>query len=181
MTENICLVLKTSDINSNDGQATYFNATVSNEKGKIFDNRTGYTWYNVNMKNLLGDWYNKYDKFNICLVSVNQSYQAAQYTNNVLQYSSNYVVSVKMSGLQWLSSYDQASKNNTDIQIVGVRNFNESNNVIGNNYITFLKGSQITNITINLHSLTGDASLVSAQASTFGHMTFLFNITPIKD
>jgi hypothetical protein len=133
------------------------------------------------MKNLLGDWYNKYDKFNICLVSVNQSYQAAQYTNNILQYSSNYVVSVKMSGLQWLSSYDQASKNNTGIQIVGVRNFNESNNVIGNNYITFLKGSQITNITINLHSLTGDASLVSAQASTFGHMTFLFNITPIKD
>jgi hypothetical protein len=35
-----------------------------------------------------------------------------------------------MSGLQWLSSYDQASKNNTDVQIVGVRNFNESNNVI---------------------------------------------------
>jgi len=174
-------VLKTSDINSSDAQADYQYTTISNQKGKIFDNRTGYTWYNVNIKNLLGDWYNKYDKFNICLVSVNQSYQAAQYTNNVLQYSSNYVVSVKMSGLQWLSSYDQASKNNTDIQIVGVRNFNESNNVIGTNNITFLKGSQITNITINLHSLTGDASLVSAQASTFGHMTFLFNITPIKD
>ena len=151
------------------------------QKGKIFDNRTGYTWYNVNMKNLLGDWYNKYDKFNICLVSVNQSYQAAQYTNNVLQYSSNYVVSVKMSGLQWLSSYDQVSKNNTDIQIVGVRNFNESNNVIGTNNITFLKGSQITNITINLHSLTGDTALVSNANSTFGHMVFLFSISPVKD
>jgi hypothetical protein len=181
MTENICFVLKTSDINSVDTQATYYNQTVSNEKGKIFDNRTGYTWYNVNMKNLLGDWYNKYDKFNICLVSVTQSYQAAQTTNNVLQLSTNYVVSVKMSGLQWLSSYDQASKNNTDVQIVGVRNFNESNNVMRNNYITFYKGSQFTNITINLHSLTGDASLVSAQANVFGHMIFLFNITPIKD
>ena len=181
MTESISLALKTFDINSSDGQADYYNVTVTTNKGKVFNSRTGYTWNNVNIRNLLGDWYNKYDKFNICLVSVNQSYQAAQYTNNILQYSSNYVVSVKMSGLQWLSSYDQATKNNTNIQIVGVRNFNESNNVIGNNYITFLKGSQITNITISLHSLTGDASLVSAQASTFGHMTFLFNITPIKD
>ena len=181
MTENICFVLKTSDINSVDTQATYYNATVSNEKGKIFDNRTGYTWYNVNMKNLLGDWYNKYDKFNICLVSLTQSYQANQYTANVLNSSANYVVSVKMSGLQWLSSYDQASKNNTDVQIVGVRNFNESNNVMRNNYITFRKGSQITNITINLHSLTGDASSVANANSIFGHMTFLFNITPIKD
>ena len=181
MTENICFVLKTSDINTADTQVTYYNQTVSNEKGKIFNSRTGYTWYNVNMKNLLGDWYNKYDKFNICLVSLTQSYQAAQVAANVLTLSTNNVVSIKMSGLQWLSSYDQASRNNTDSVTVGVKNFNINNDLPSGNYITFSKGSQITNITINLHSLTGDASLVDSQASTFGHMVFLFNITPIKD
>ena len=100
--------------------------------------------------------------------------------NNILQLSTNNVVSIKMSGLQWLSSYDQATGNNIDSVVVGLRNFNDNNNNIPqNNYITFLKGSQIVNITINLHSLSNDGPLVSNQNSVFGHMVFLFNITPI--
>ena len=175
MTENICLVLKTSDINAADTQATYYNATVSNEKGKIFDNRTGYTWYNVNMKNLLGDWYNKYDKFNICLVSVTQSYQSTQ-PIGVCN-----VVAVKMSGLQWLSSYDQATGNDTGSVLIGVRNFNQNDDFSSANFITFRKGQQITNITIKLDCLQNDKTVVPNSASTFGHMIFLFNITPVKD
>ena len=74
MTESISLCLKTFDINASDAQADYFNQTVTTTKGKIFDSRTGYTWNNVNLKNLLSDeWYNKYDKFNICLVSLTHS------------------------------------------------------------------------------------------------------------
>jgi hypothetical protein len=175
MTENICFVLKTSDINSVDTQATYYNQTVSNEKGKIFDNRTGYTWYNVNMKNLLGDWYNKYDKFNICLVSVTQSYQSTQ-PIGVCN-----VVAVKMSGLQWLSSYDQATGNDTGSVLIGVRNFNQNDDFSSANFITFRKGQQITNITIKLDCLQNDKTVVPNSAATFGHMIFLFNITPVKD
>ena len=58
MTESICLALKTSDINSSDGQADYYNITVTTIKGTVFNSRTGYTWNNVNMRILLGDWYN---------------------------------------------------------------------------------------------------------------------------
>ena len=105
MTKSISLALKTFDINSSDGQADYYNVTVTTNKGKVFNSRTGYTWNNVNIRNLLGDWYNKYDKFNICLVSVTQSYQATQGIGVCN------VVAIKMSGLQWLSSYDQASGN----------------------------------------------------------------------
>ena len=54
MTESICLALKTVDINSSDAQAEYYNIIVTTNTGKVFDNRTGYTWNNVNMKNLLG-------------------------------------------------------------------------------------------------------------------------------
>ena len=182
MTESISLALKTFDINASDTQADYYNTVVTTTKGKIFNNRTGYTWYNVNLKNLLSDeWYNKYDKFNICLVKAAQSYQAGQAVNNILQLSTNNVVSIKMSGLQWLSSYDQSTGNNTGSVIVGVRNFNTYDDLSNNNYITFRKGQQITNITINLHSLTGDTTLVSNANSTFGHMVFLFSISPVKD
>jgi len=176
MTESICLALKTFDINSSDTQAEYFDTIVTTNKGKIFDDRTGYTWNNVNIKNLLGDWYNKYDTFNICLVSVAQSYQpthAVEACN---------VVTIKMSGLQWLSSYDQASGNNTGSVVIGVRNFNQDNDDFSStSFITFRKGQQITNITIKLDCLQNDDTLVPDSDSTFGHVIFLFNITPVKD
>jgi len=176
MTESICLALKTFDINSSDTQADYYDTIVTTNKGKVFDDRTGYTWNNVNIKNLLGDWYNKYDTFNICLVSVAQSYQpthAVEACN---------VVTIKMSGLQWLSSYDQASGNNTGSVVIGVRNFNQDNDDFSSgSFITFRKGQQITNITIKLDCLQNDDTLVPDSDSTFGHMIFLFNITPVKD
>ena len=175
MTESISLALKTVDINSSDAQAEYYNIIVTTNTGKVFDNRTGYTWNNVNMKNLLGDWYNKYDKFNICLVSVTQSYQSTQ-PIGVCN-----VVAVKMSGLQWLSSYDQATGNDTGSVLIGVRNFNQNDDFSSANFITFRKGQQITNITIKLDCLQNDKTVVPNSASTFGHMIFLFNITPVKD
>ena len=176
MTESICLTLKTYDINSSDLQVDYYNLTVTTDKGKVFNSRTGYTWNNVNLKNLLSDeWYNKYDKFNICLVSLTQSYLANQ------PIAACNVVSIKMSGLQWLSSYDQATGNDTGTVVVGVRNFNQNDDLSNTNYITFRKGQQITNITINLDSLQTDKNLVPSAAATFGHMVFLFNITPVKD
>jgi hypothetical protein len=175
MTESICLALKTFDINSSDAQAEYYNIIVTTNTGKVFDNRTGYTWNNVNMKNLLGDWYNKYDKFNICLVSVTQSYQSTQ-PIGVCN-----VVAVKMSGLQWLSSYDQATGNDTGSVLIGVRNFNQNDDLSNTNCITFRKGQQITNITINLDCLQNDNTLVPNVQSTFGHMIFLFTISPVKD
>ena len=176
MTESICLVLKTFDINASDVQTNYYNTIVTTDKGKIFNSRTGYTWNNVNLKNLLGDeWYNKYDKFNICLVSLTQSYLANQ------PIAACNVVSVKMSGLQWLSSYDQSTGNDTGSVVVGVRNFNQNDDLSNTNYITFRKGQQITNITINLDCLQNDNTLVPNVQSTFGHMIFLFTISPVKD
>ena len=175
MTESISLALKTFDINSSDGQADYYNVTVTTNKGKVFNSRTGYTWNNVNIRNLLGDWYNKYDKFNICLVSVTQSYQATQGIGVCN------VVAIKMSGLQWLSSYDQASGNDTGSVVIGVKNFNQNDDLSNTNYITFRKGQQITNITINLDCLQNDNTLVPNVQSTFGHMIFLFTISPVKD
>lgn len=176
MTESISLALKTFDINASDTQADYYNQTVTTTKGKIFNNRSGYTWNNVNLKNLLSDeWYNKYDKFNIRLISATQSYFSTQLTETCN------VVSIKMSGLQWLSSYDQSTGNDTGSIILGVRNFNTYDDLSNTNDITFRKGQQITNITINLDSISTDKPAIPDADSVFGHMVFLFSISPIKD
>ena len=177
--QNIVLTLKTSDINLSDTQADYLNAVVTST-GSITNRKKTFTWYNVNLKNLLGEWYNNYDAFNICLVAISQSYQANQYIvgNGSTVLESN-VVMVKMSGLQWLSSYDQKTGTNTGTVVVGLRNFNEYH-LAKNNYVTFLKGAQITNITISLDNIGTDTPTNIFQNGIFGNMVFSFNITPIE-
>ena len=177
--QNIVLTLKTSDINLSDIQATYLNDVVTS-KGSIKNGKKTFTWNNVNMKNLLGEWYNNYDSFNICLVCISQSYQAAQYGATIGGgVNKDNVVMVKMSGLQWLSSYDQKTGTNTGIVVVGLRNFNEYH-LTKNNYVTFLKGAQITNITISLDNVGTDAPTAIFQNGIFGNMVFSFNITPVE-
>jgi len=175
MTESISLCLKTFDINASDAQADYFNQTVTTTKGRISNNRSTYTWFNVNLRNLLSDeWYNKYDKFNISLVSATQSYFN-------LGIDTSNVVSIKMSGLQWLSSYDQSTGNDTGSVIIGLKDFNTFDNVTNTSINTFRKGQQITNITINLDSISTDKPAIPDALSVFGHMVFLFSISPVKD
>ena len=53
MAESIVLALKTFDMNASDLQVDYYNTVVTTDKGKVFNSRTGYTWNNVNLKNLL--------------------------------------------------------------------------------------------------------------------------------
>lgn len=177
--QNIVLTLKTSDINLSDTQTDYYNTSVVTSAGSITNSKKTFTWNNVNMKNLLGEWYNTYDAFNICLVVMNQSWQSNQYTNNNGYYRDN-VLMVKMSGLQWLSSYDQKTGTNTGSIVVSLRNFNEYN-LTKNNYITFLKGNPITNITISLDNLSTDAPFTSNSSNyVFGNLVFTFNITPVE-
>ena len=76
--QNIVLTLKTSDINLSDTQANYYNIDVFTSTGSITNSKKTFTWYNVNLKNLLGEWYNNYDAFNICLVAISQSFQSTQ-------------------------------------------------------------------------------------------------------
>jgi hypothetical protein len=122
----------------------------------------------------LGEWYNNYDAFNICLVAISQSFQSTQ--TAIIK---DNVVMLKMSGLQWLSSYDQKTGTNTNINVVALRNFNEYH-LTKNNYITFLKGNPITNITLSLDNVSTDAPFTTNSNAVFGNMVFSFNITPAR-
>lgn len=171
---NIRLTLKSSDINLSNAQASYYNTPVVTSTGSITNSKKTFTWYNVNMKNLLGEWYNNYDAFNICLVDINQSYQSLQGAVSI-----DHQVIIKMSGLQWLSSYDQKTGTNTGIVVVAIRDFNEYHTT-KNTYVTFLKGNPITNITLSLDNLSTDAPLTTDQNSVFGNLIFSFNIMPVE-
>ena len=70
--ETACLILNTFDITSNITAATFYNLTVDNQYGTIANNRCNLTWKNVNMRQVLGPMYDKYETFNLYLYQISQ-------------------------------------------------------------------------------------------------------------
>jgi hypothetical protein len=182
MTENISLCLKTTQINASSTFADYLGTTVSTSTGQVTNNRTSYTWYNVNLRTLLDPIYNKYNKFNISLNNVITSTQgSATSTANDRQ------IQVKMSGLMWLSSYNQSSQKNDQNKVIKLMQFQRTNNSCDSfhfteQYHTFLKGSDVVNITINLHNVDTDSYTTTVTAGElFGHFIFNFNIQGVPE
>ena len=182
MTENISLCLKTTQINASDDFDIYLGTTISTSTGQVANNRTSYTWYNVNLRNLLDPIYAKYNKFNISLNSVITSIQGtlpSAVNDRSLQ--------VKMSGLMWLSSYNQAYQRNDPNKVIKLILFNKAANLADcfqftEQYHTFLKGSDTVNITINLHNVDTDTYTDTIEAQELlPHMIFNFNIQGVPE
>ena len=181
MTESINFVLKTTTISSSLFASDFYNKTVDNVNGTIF-NMTNFTWKNVNLRNLLSDLYDKYDSFNIQLISVTHSPRGGTASSN-----SNVLVQIKMSGLPWYTSYDQSTKMNTGTinlatcKFLTTASVGDSIQFNNNIYYTFNKLYDTTNINIQLHQLDTDALIVyTSNAMVPMHYIFQFSITGCK-
>ena len=76
--ESILFSLKTTSINLSSVYNDYFDTTVSTPNGIVSNNRCSFTWYNINIRNIIGNTiYEKYDRFNITLNSVIMSSQGS--------------------------------------------------------------------------------------------------------
>ena len=95
------LVLKTSDLTVNSTTAI----------GQCDQFRQNFTWFNINLRALLGDLYNQYDYFNLLLISVSSSVITAAANQGS---ADDRLVYVKISGLPFINqSYNQPTGNNT--------------------------------------------------------------------
>ena len=178
MSESINFVLKSTDINSDNTAATYYGLTYTNNIGSVAQNRNSITWNNVNLRMLLGEMYDRYDKFNISL-----NFIAGSRTGSVVEDApDNRNVSVRMRGLNFTSSYSQASGNNNNsivlstIQIPLTNNTAWVNNYFTQQYFTFQKQETAT-ITIDLISVLTDTFPTPTQSTKLiGHLLYSFNI-----
>ena len=125
---------------------------------------------NINMKLLLGSLVEKYTRFNISLKTV-----SCQLGIN----GPPAMVNIKISGLNFISSYDIIGKNNGLVS-AGIINTAATNvpsvMVVYDIYNTFIYSDEIISLTIKMNTLsTNDLS-----ASQYGVFTFLFVITPVE-
>ena len=177
MSESINFVLKTTDISSDNNTATYYGLTVTNNIGSVGKNRTSLTWNNVNLRMLLGEMYDRYDKFNISLNFVAGTKMG---TANETNFDTR-LLNVRLRGLNFTSSYNQPTGNNNNSIILTSMQLPTTplpwaNNYITQQYFTFQKQESAT-ITIDLISVVTDAnSIPTTDTTMIGHTIYGFNI-----
>ena len=164
------LVLQTADLTPNSttnvGTADQFN--------------TSWTWSNLNLRTLLGDMYDKYDRFALVPIKVH----SGNVTNTAFGNSENdRVVSINISGLPFSNNvYDTALKTNSNhitFQTLHINNTASTNSSVnGGAFLTFTKNQELLNLNIYYKRLiknAGNYDIVNG-VSAFPDAIFIFNI-----
>jgi hypothetical protein len=164
--QSVLLVLKTSDLISGVSK----NSTNANM-----------TWNNINLRHLLGDMWDKYENFNLQLVSINSGNQG-----NVISLPGGLFnsLNINISGFDF-TAYDTGRKLITqNVIIAGYMDvLTRRLQIQGNTNIrTFNKSSEIINInifyTINNSSYTNQTLMTFLQGfAGFYDQVFIFRIT----
>ena len=181
--ETATLILNTYNISQAvSTPSTFYNKTVDNQYGTITNNRCTLTWKNINMKQVLGEIYNKYETFNLKL------YQMAQTTTMINSGSAisnqSSLVDVRISGLPFINDgYNIASRNNSSglyLTSLLLTIFNYLSTGIVTTYnpicLTFGKCENV-DITIDMKRTKDQIYPVIEQADTaLGQFIFTFKI-----
>lgn len=183
--ESVDLTLKSYDINSSDTVADYYGLTVATATGKVAQNRSSLTWYNINMRALLGELYDRYEKFNISLSWCAGAKTGA--TAETAALSDNRIFQIQLTGLPFTSSYNYSSNGNSGSVIMSVIQVPLTvtttwvNNAINSPPFVFTKTEYAT-ISIDLLNISTNTYYApSTNAKMIGHTIFSFNITGVED
>ena len=123
------------------------NVDTSNKYGTISLQRDDITWYNISLKTILGTMYEKYNKFNIKLSSINQAASVSPSADDI-----DLNLQLNIAGLPFSNcTYNSVDQCNTSICTLGSFNFKKIGTQIyhtDNNIFTIDKPSDQYNIRI---------------------------------
>jgi hypothetical protein len=167
--ETASLVLRSSDLTINASTAV----------GTANVNGTQLTWNNINLRTLLGDLYDKYDRFNLSLNTIATSISQA-----IGATADDRCTYITLSGLPWTNNtYRQSSGFNTNETVIGscvwISGGQTTQYFYSNNTTTFGKNQDICNITITLYKISDNARPISVNA--FPNMIYIFDITGVDE
>lgn len=168
--EIACLVLKTNVLTTNG---------TTNAFGSGNSTLSSFTWTNINLRILLGDMFDKYDRYLLLLQNISHSSLPAGISGG-----DDRAILINMSGLSFVNStYIQKLQSNSGALIVCPFMFPSASGAVQsqlyNNFAvsTFIKQNDIVNISINYTKIKDD----TATTVTYPHMCFIFNIVGIEE
>jgi hypothetical protein len=172
------LVLRSSDLTLG----------TTNQYGSCDSMRLTQTWNNINLRTLLGDMYDKYDLFNICLNTIT----TAGAGRNTLYLGGNVAdnlnVIIKLSGLPFINQ-TYSVKQGCNTNICPISSFLFVNSTTGNditstqlffsnNCYTFGKSQQSCNLTIQYGRVLDDTLPITS--NPYPNMVFIFDIIGVS-
>ena len=169
-------VLNCNDISIIDASLNY---PFQNDIGSINNLRTEMTWFNINLRNIIGEkLFNKYEVFNLKLSAISNP--------NIATFGSlanDSCVTFYISGLNWLnSSYNVIRHTNTGEVALGNTNLASgvSSTLFNNSFMATFSKTETANITIKYISCLGIPPRPNATATLFPRMAFYFTIIPVR-
>ena len=165
-------------------------ATYIKSNGTCNKFRTSFTWNSINLRTLLGDMYNEYELFNLCLNSITTSMPI----DDITTCPDNLAVRVNMSGLPFINqTYDVGTGHNqisTDLGTFMFENSVASHQLYyGTSIATFGKNQEQCNITISYKRILDDKdpaldasvpySGIDAIVSAYPQAVFIFDIVGV--
>lgn len=146
-------------------------------KGTVNGTNTSITWNNINFRLLLGDMYDKFDNFNLQLVNITSDDNR---TGELLSGNtvSDRIVSVNLSGLNFLNQTYDSNTNNmgSKVVIATYALYKDFSQNYSNNIVTFAKGNEMCNLTIHYTRILDDQPPDCLASLDFPQMVFMFNI-----
>ena len=167
----------TFHLNSGDISISILGTAVSNQFGTINGNRNDMTWSNVNFRTILGDMYDKYDKFNIKLALVCHNNTTVLNAGDAKQL----MVKINMAGLQFSNAtYKTGLNSNNNVCVMGA--FYMTNTPSGqyfydDNVFTISKPDANTNVRLYL---TNVEDAVPNWTSVGPTIDFYFRVYGVK-
>lgn len=148
---------------------------------------TSFTWSNIDLRMLLGDMYNKYDRFNLCLNTISQGL-GGDNGNNFFATQADALVLIRISGLSFINNtYNIKSSGSNNTSFATLASFKFLNNtqqvqyLNGQNIITIGKNQDLANITIEYVRVSDLASVAFTANHPYPQMSFIFDVYGVED
>lgn len=150
--------------------------------GSTNANKTKYTFNNINLRTLLGDLWDKYDTFNLCLKSMISGVQPEITFGTTLN---DLAVFIMIDGLPFINcTYDLYSGFTGTFAILTTFNFKRNEAVQVNyndNNLTFSKNQEIVNLTFTYESVEDGQLPNTPTGINFPEITYIFDIVGVGE
>jgi hypothetical protein len=148
---------------------------TSNAYGSCNAGFSSYTYTNINLRNVLGAMYDKYEKFNLVLKNVMTEAVQTWGTNPQDQ-----AIMINLSGFNFINNYEVMTKTNTQTATLTSLLFNQSGSLsisyTNNCVATFIKdGPENIDISISYNRISDGLLGVGI----YGKVILIFDIIPI--
>jgi hypothetical protein len=165
--ESASLVLRSSDLPNG-----------TNNIGSSDQYYTNMTWSNINLRTLLGNMYDKYDRF--ALVPV--AYLSTVGDGTFGTANDDRIVTINIAGLPFTNNnYSTSSKTNQVSSTFFLARFVQNTYITGStggSVLTFMKNQELVNLNIFYQrvNINGNGNYNVSTTTAFPHMVFTFNI-----